>query len=174
AIHLHINPFSAIALGHAVGLLTEGTSSYLEHRDLVSHSKSFGQSLRDPTLTLAPSVGKLILERQRSASAGDPSKGWTTKYQSTMREQPTAATAADSGKGSQTEKPKHSAARSSLERTLREANSRGCNSLGNCEKSGRARKEAASHPGRGGKRERKTRKTRKTEQQDANCGGSQQ
>ncbi|MED6198929.1 hypothetical protein PIB30_071286 [Stylosanthes scabra] len=57
AIHLHINPFSAIALGHAVGLVIEGTSSYLEHRDLAPHSKSFRQSLRDPTLTLAPSVG---------------------------------------------------------------------------------------------------------------------
>ncbi|MED6212329.1 hypothetical protein PIB30_082261 [Stylosanthes scabra] len=30
AVHLHINPFSAIALGHAVGLVTEGTSSYPE------------------------------------------------------------------------------------------------------------------------------------------------
>ncbi|MED6171662.1 hypothetical protein PIB30_042829 [Stylosanthes scabra] len=53
AIHLHINPFSAIVLGYAVELVTEGTSSYLEYRDLVPHSKSFGQSLRDLTLTLA-------------------------------------------------------------------------------------------------------------------------
>ncbi|MED6152848.1 hypothetical protein PIB30_096003, partial [Stylosanthes scabra] len=56
---------------HAIGLVTEGTSSYLEHRDLAPHSKSFGQSLRDPTLTLAPSVGKLILEGQRSTGAGE-------------------------------------------------------------------------------------------------------
>ncbi|MED6210550.1 hypothetical protein PIB30_065150 [Stylosanthes scabra] len=39
------------ALGHAVGFVTKGTSSYLEHRGLAPHSKSFGQSLRDPTLT---------------------------------------------------------------------------------------------------------------------------
>ncbi|MED6222568.1 hypothetical protein PIB30_065635 [Stylosanthes scabra] len=57
AIHLHINLFSAIALGYGVGLATEGTPSYLEHRDLTPHSKSSGQSLRDPTLTLASSVG---------------------------------------------------------------------------------------------------------------------
>ncbi|MED6134495.1 hypothetical protein PIB30_037545 [Stylosanthes scabra] len=39
-------------LGYAVELVTEGTSSYLEYRDLAPHSKSFGQSLRDLTLTI--------------------------------------------------------------------------------------------------------------------------
>ncbi|MED6214217.1 hypothetical protein PIB30_100832, partial [Stylosanthes scabra] len=46
AIHLYIKPFSAIALGHAVGLVTEDTSSCPEHWILAPHSKSFGQSLR--------------------------------------------------------------------------------------------------------------------------------
>ncbi|MED6139478.1 hypothetical protein PIB30_084236, partial [Stylosanthes scabra] len=77
-------------LGYAVGLVTEGTSSYLEYRDLTPHSKSFGQSLRDPTLTLALSVESY--SRDKKYSAGDPSKRWTTKYHSTMREQPTAIT----------------------------------------------------------------------------------
>ncbi|MED6152288.1 hypothetical protein PIB30_090477 [Stylosanthes scabra] len=46
AIHLYINPFSAIALGHAIGLVTKGTSSCPERRILAPNSKSFGQSLR--------------------------------------------------------------------------------------------------------------------------------
>ncbi|MED6151614.1 hypothetical protein PIB30_084138 [Stylosanthes scabra] len=57
AIHLHINPFLAIALSNAVELVTEGTSSFLEYRNLAPHLKSFVQSLRDLTLTLAPSWG---------------------------------------------------------------------------------------------------------------------
>ncbi|MED6194854.1 hypothetical protein PIB30_032404 [Stylosanthes scabra] len=39
------------ALGYAVGLVTEGTSSYLEYQDLTPHSKSFRELLRDLTLT---------------------------------------------------------------------------------------------------------------------------
>ncbi|MED6187826.1 hypothetical protein PIB30_080210 [Stylosanthes scabra] len=91
AIHLHINPFSAIALGYAVELVTKGTSSYLEYRDLASHSKSFGQSLRDRTLTLVLSVGNSY-SRDKKCSVGDPSERWTTKCHSTMGEQPTAVT----------------------------------------------------------------------------------
>ncbi|MED6209696.1 hypothetical protein PIB30_057219 [Stylosanthes scabra] len=44
-------PFSTIVLGYAIELVTEGTSSYLKYRDLAPHSKSFGQLLREPTLT---------------------------------------------------------------------------------------------------------------------------
>ncbi|MED6176907.1 hypothetical protein PIB30_092848 [Stylosanthes scabra] len=128
AIHLHINPFSVIALGYTVELVTEGTSSYLEYRDLAPHSKSFGQSLRDLTLTLALSVGNSY-SRDKKCSAGDPSERWTTKYHSTMREQPTAVTRSRLRKGSRSEEPNHPTARSSLERALREINSRGCNSL---------------------------------------------
>ncbi|MED6138297.1 hypothetical protein PIB30_072971 [Stylosanthes scabra] len=53
-------------LGYAIELNTEDTSSYLEYRDLAPHSKSLGQSLTDLTLTLASSVGNLILEGQEA------------------------------------------------------------------------------------------------------------
>ncbi|MED6152895.1 hypothetical protein PIB30_096307 [Stylosanthes scabra] len=98
------------ALGHAVGLATKGTPSYLEHRDLAPHSKSFAQSLRDSTLTLAPSVGNSYSRDKKC-------------------------------KCCRSKEPNHPAARSSLERALRETNLRGCNSLGGCEKTGRTRKE---------------------------------
>ncbi|MED6223281.1 hypothetical protein PIB30_072504 [Stylosanthes scabra] len=56
AIHLHINPFSAITLGHAVGLVIEGTSSYSKPRPPF---EVLWTIVKDPTLTLAPSVGTM-------------------------------------------------------------------------------------------------------------------
>ncbi|MED6213391.1 hypothetical protein PIB30_092777, partial [Stylosanthes scabra] len=60
---------SAIVLGYAVELVTEDTSSYLEYRDLAPHSKSFGQSLSDLTLTLAPSVGNPYSRNKKHSAA---------------------------------------------------------------------------------------------------------
>ncbi|MED6174902.1 hypothetical protein PIB30_073335 [Stylosanthes scabra] len=54
-------------LGYAEEHVTEDTSSYLDLCSLVPHSKSFGQSLRNPTLILAPWGHSYSRDKKRSA-----------------------------------------------------------------------------------------------------------
>ncbi|MED6175360.1 hypothetical protein PIB30_077596 [Stylosanthes scabra] len=57
AIHLHINPFSAIAPGHAVELVTKGTPSYLEHQDLGTPFKVLWTIVKGSNLNIGAVCG---------------------------------------------------------------------------------------------------------------------
>ncbi|MED6202201.1 hypothetical protein PIB30_102975, partial [Stylosanthes scabra] len=132
---------------------------------------SFGQSLSNPTLTLAPSVGNSY-SRDRKHSASDLSGRWKEKSQSTTKREAKTVPPTNSEEGSRPEEPNHPATRNNLERALRETNSRSCNRLGSREKIRRAHKETTSRPRRSGKE--RERQSGKAEQQNANHGRSQQ
>ncbi|MED6198488.1 hypothetical protein PIB30_066762 [Stylosanthes scabra] len=53
AIHLYINPFSVITLGHAVGFVIEGTPSSPKASDLGPPFDVLWTIVEDPTLTLS-------------------------------------------------------------------------------------------------------------------------
>ncbi|MED6209094.1 hypothetical protein PIB30_051357 [Stylosanthes scabra] len=95
------------------------------------------------TLTLAPSVENSY-SRDKKRGAGDLSRRWKTKSQSTTKEEcenshPQPTPEKEVNQRNQTIQQLETA-------TLRETNSRSCNRLGSSEKSRRARKETASRP----------------------------
>ncbi|MED6198485.1 hypothetical protein PIB30_066759 [Stylosanthes scabra] len=145
AIHLYINPFSAITLGYAIGFVIEGTPSSPKASDLGPPFEVLWTIVEDPTLTLAPFVGTSETEEQETqASVTRVRNGRNTTPQRSRRQRQPLA---DPGKGDRSEEQYHSAIGGSFERTLGKADSRGGAGLGSRQKSERAHQKAASHSG---------------------------